>query len=159
MRGSWQPPLHVRQDAVYLWPRLAMNHSAVNGPNVFINYLIKLYGALVASLGLLNGRNNVHYLWWGVSDTNFVYKQTPTPSLYKMQFFSTFKHFGLIRIFSVQWDICSYSCNPLINFTYSILDEIKNDFVSDSILLRISWNFYGKEKLVQARNLIVLNLL
>lgn len=40
-----------------------MNHSAVNGPNVFINYLIKLYGALVASLGLvLNGRNNVHYL-------------------------------------------------------------------------------------------------
>ena len=39
-----------------------MNHSAVNGPNVFINYLIKLYGALVASLGLLNGWNNVHYL-------------------------------------------------------------------------------------------------
>ena len=41
-----------------------MNHSAVNGPNVFINYLIKLYGALVASLVclVLNGRNNVHYL-------------------------------------------------------------------------------------------------
>ena len=94
-----------------------------------------------------------------MSDTNFVYKQTPTLSLYKMQFFSTFKHFGLIMIFSVQWDICSYSCNPLINFTYSILDEIKNNFVSDTTLLRISWNFYGKEKLVQARNLIVLNLL